>query len=144
MIAVLLAPLALAAAASVAVPPVDNEIEVIGNRLRSWRGKWKLRDGAVTCKTTRSTGDKAIDALGCDAMVECIAPVAPQFTALDEAKLKRAEAEQRANALLEAAKIGECIAARRNDGIAALAAARRAAKADAAANATANATGRAQ
>lgn len=117
--------LALAAAQPVAEPPVDHEIEVIANKLRTWRGNWKLRKGAVACKTKRSTGDKAIDAIGCDAMVQCIAPIAPQFAALGEEKLPKDEMNQRANALVAEAGIGDCIFSRRETGIAALAAERR-------------------
>lgn len=118
--------LALAAAPPpVAAAPVDQEIEVIGDRLREWRGRWRLRGGAVTCKTTRSTRDRAIDAIGCDALVQCIAPITPQWAALEEAKLPRAELQTRANALLEEAKIGDCVFEKREAGIAALAAARK-------------------
>ncbi|WP_086607005.1 hypothetical protein [Erythrobacter donghaensis] len=108
-----------------AEPPVDHEIEVIANKLRTWRGDWKLSKGNVTCKTKRSTGDKAIDAIGCDAMVQCIAPIAPQFVALGESKLPKDEMNRRADALLKDAGIGECVVSRREAGIAALAAARR-------------------
>ncbi len=117
--------LALSAAQPVAEPPVDHEIEVIANKLRTWRGDWKLSKGNVTCKTKRSTGDKAIDAIGCDAMVQCIAPIAPQFVALGESKLPKDEMNRRADALLKDAGIGECVVSRREAGIAALAAARR-------------------
>jgi hypothetical protein len=121
---VLFVSFALAAAEPAAEPPVENEITVIGNKLRDWRGKWRTRKGVVSCKTTRSTGDKAIDAIGCNAMVQCIAPVAKQWAALDS-KLPKDEINRRANAMLEEAGIGECVAARREAGIAALAAARR-------------------
>jgi hypothetical protein len=117
--------LALAAAEPVAEPPVDNEIEVIGRRLREWRGRWKFSGDAVTCKTKRSTGDKAIDAIGCDAMVQCIAPIAPQFDAIETSKLPKDEMNRRGNALLQEARIGECVAAKREAGIAALAEQRR-------------------
>jgi hypothetical protein len=126
VIAPLLAPFALVAAAGpVAEAPTDHAIEVIGNRLRVWRGKWRFRDGGVTCKTTRSTGDKAIDAIGCDAMVQCIAPIAPQFAALTQAKLPKDEMNRRSDALVNEAGVGECIFAKREAGIAALAAVRR-------------------
>jgi hypothetical protein len=122
---VLLVLLALAAAQPVAEPAVDNEITVIANKLRAWQGSWKLRKGAIICKTTRSTGDRLIDAIGCDAMVQCIQPLAPQWSALNEAKLPKDEANRRADALQKEAKVGECVFARREAGIAALAAARR-------------------
>ena len=125
MIAPLLAPLALAAAEPVAEPAAENEITVIGNRLRDWAGRWKLRKGAIACKTTRSTGDKAIDAIGCNALVQCLTPLASQFSALEKAKLSQEETTARARALHEEAKVRECVTDRRSDGIAALVAARR-------------------
>lgn len=122
----MIAALALGAAAQPAAePPVDTEITVIANKLRDWRGNWRLRKGAVSCKTTRSTGDKAVDALGCDAMVACIAPIAPQIDAIDVKKVGKEAAQQQVNGLFEAARVSDCLTARREAGIAALAAARR-------------------
>ncbi|GAA0757543.1 hypothetical protein FHS52_000467 [Erythromicrobium ramosum] len=125
MMTLALAALLQSAAEPVKEPEVDNEILVIGRKLQDWRGTWRLNDGTVSCKTRRSTGDKAIDAIGCDAMVQCIAPIAPDFAAIEDAKLPKTEAQQRANLLLESAKIGDCIFAKREAGIAALAAERR-------------------
>jgi hypothetical protein len=117
--------LALAAAQPVAEPAVENEITVVANRLRDWEGRWKLRKSAITCKTTRSTGDKAIDTIGCDALVQCLTPLAPQFSALEKAELSQEETTARARALHEEAKVWECVADRRSGSIAALVAARR-------------------
>ena len=120
------ATLAFAAAEPVAeVPTPENEITVIANKLRSWRGRWKFSGEAVTCKTKRSTGDKAIDAIGCDAMIQCIAPIAPQFEAIENSKLPKDEKNRRGNALLQEARIGECVSGKRDAGIAALAERRR-------------------
>jgi hypothetical protein len=121
----LIAALALAATQPVAEPPAQNEITVIANKLRDWRGNWRMRKGALSCKTTRSTGDKAVDALGCDAMVACIAPIAPQIDAIDVKKVGKEAAQQQVNGLFEATKVYDCMFARREAGIAALAAARR-------------------
>lgn len=122
----LVAPIALAATEPVAeVPPPENEITVIANKLRDWRGRWRLRKGAITCKNTRSTGDKAIDAIGCDALVKRLTPLAPQFVVLETAKLSKEETAARAGAIQDEAKAWECVTDRRSDGIAALVAARR-------------------
>jgi hypothetical protein len=121
----LIATLALAAAQPAPEQPVGDEIVVISRKLESWRGSWRLRDGAVTCKTRRSTGDKAIDAVGCDAMVSCIGPLAPRFAEIEASKADKAEMQRQADAMLEGARIGECLTARREAGIAALAEARR-------------------
>ena len=117
--------LAFAAAEPVAEPAVEHEIEVIGNRLRSWRGEWKMHDGGVRCKTKRSTGDREIDALGCAAMVTCMTPLVPQWQEIERAKLTRKESSSRLNALLASADVSGCLLTVRENGIAALVAARR-------------------
>ncbi|KPF63879.1 hypothetical protein [Porphyrobacter sp. AAP60] len=122
---VLVAALAISVAQPAVTPPADNEIVVMGNKLRDWRGSWKMRKGVMTCKTKRSTGDKAIDAIGCDAMVQCFTPIAPRFTALEASKLPKDELNRQANTLLNDAGIGDCLTATREAGIAALVAARR-------------------
>ncbi|PKP95500.1 MAG: hypothetical protein CVT75_01640 [Alphaproteobacteria bacterium HGW-Alphaproteobacteria-14] len=125
----LLAAFALAAAQPVAEPATeptpDTEITVIANRLRDWHGRWRLRKGAVACKTTRSTGDKAIDAIGCDALVTCIAPLAPRFAEIEATKAAKEELSRRTNSLMTEAGVNDCLLAKRKAGIAALAAARR-------------------
>lgn len=127
MIAVALS-VALVGAQPAAEAPVDNEITVIANKLRDWRGRWRLDKGAVACKTTRSTGDKAIDAVGCEAMVACIGPLAPRFAELEALRLGKDELARRANALLAEARVNDCMSARHEAGVAALAAARRSAR----------------
>jgi len=121
----LLVALALAAAPPVAEAPADNEITVVANRLRDWRGTWRMNKGAVTCKTKRSTGDKAIDAIGCDAMVACIGPLAPRFVELEATELPKEELAGRATALMTEGRVYECLFATREAGIAALVAERR-------------------
>ncbi|KEO89411.1 hypothetical protein EH31_12250 [Erythrobacter longus] len=106
-------------------PEVENEIVVIGRQLRDWRGSWKLKDGAVVCKTRKSTGDKDIDAIGCDAMTSCMTPLVPEFVALEQMDLSRREMGNRLNAVLEQGNVGQCTFSRREEGIEALAAARR-------------------
>lgn len=115
----------LLAVMPVAAPPapaVAEEIVVIGRKLADWRGIWKSRKGVLSCKTTRSTGDKAIDAVGCQALIACTTPLVPQFQAIAGAKLAKAERDARMNTLAQS--IGPCLVERRADGIAALADAR--------------------
>lgn len=64
-----------------AAVPVDSEITVMARRLKDWRGDFKLRKGAVTCKTRRSTGDREIDAVGCATMIACYSPLVPEIQA---------------------------------------------------------------
>jgi hypothetical protein len=124
----LIAALALAAAQPAAEPPVVDEIVVMGNKLRDWRGTWRVRDGVVKCKTKRSTGDREIDAIGCGAMVNCMTPLVPQWQAIEDADLPKAELEARLNGLLQTAKVSDCFKAAREQSISALVTARRSAR----------------
>lgn len=121
----MVATLALVAAQPAVDAPADDEIVVMGNKLRDWRGSWRVRDGVVKCKTKRSTGDREIDAIGCGAMVTCMTPLVPQWQEIEDADLPKAELEGRLNGLLQSAKVGDCFGTVREQGIAALVAARR-------------------
>lgn len=122
---IIAASLALAAAQPAVEAPIDNEITVVANRLRDWRGSWRLKKGAVTCKTKSSTGDKAIDAIGCDAMVACVTPLAPRFAELEASGLPKKDLTSRASALMTEEGVYDCLFTKRQAGIAALVAARR-------------------
>lgn len=101
-----------------------DDIVVIGERLKEWRGKFRVRNGRVTCKTVKSTGDRAVDAIGCDAMVACLAPVSPQFEAVANTVIDPRERDQKLNALLET--LHGCLTETRRAGIESLVARRRA------------------
>ena len=49
----------------------EDEVVVIGERLRRWAGTITSNPLGTRCRTTESTGDAAIDAIGCDAMTTC-------------------------------------------------------------------------
>ena len=121
----LFATLALVAAQPMPEPTAVDEITVVANKLRKWRGNWKLSGDAITCKTKGSTGDKGIDAIGCDALVACITPLAPRLAEIKRAKAPNKELSRRANALMTEAGVYDCIFAKREAAIAAFVAARR-------------------
>lgn len=112
--------LATPAAAAAEAPPADaSPIVVIGQRLKDWRGTWGSKKGVLVCRTTRSTGDGEIDAIGCSALVACASPLVPQFQAIAAAKLSRRERERRLSAASQA--MIPCLEREREAGIAALA-----------------------
>ena len=81
----LLVPLLLAAASAGAPPAreASNEIVVIGQKLeKRWKGHLVKDKGRLACKTKRSTGDAAIDAIGCGAMLHCMLAIEAQMDAL--------------------------------------------------------------
>jgi hypothetical protein len=71
------------AQASPATPPAapEEDVTIIGKRLASWVGKVSTTFGITTCRTTRSTGDAAIDAVGCTALKRRWSEYRPQIAA---------------------------------------------------------------
>ncbi|MEA3008822.1 MAG: hypothetical protein QOJ91_514 [Sphingomonadales bacterium] len=69
-----LAALALAVAPQ-AEPPAENDIVVIGQRVRRIKFRIKLDNaGRTVCRITRSSGDAEIDGLACDTARPCVRP----------------------------------------------------------------------
>lgn len=91
---------------------VAEEMVVIGQRLRTWRGRITPAGAALRCVTTTSTGDAEIDRLGCSAMVACFTPMRPRMEA--SADRRRAAAERRAIARAVEHELGPCLV-QRND-----------------------------
>jgi hypothetical protein len=119
--------LALALQPVIAEPAAkQQEIVVIGQKLKTWRGVIKTRKGIPTCKTRKSSGDKAIDAIGCDAMMACWLPQQDNLSNLKMTSLNKAEFDSLSKPIFE--KIGTCLVEKREDGIAALASRRAASK----------------
>lgn len=116
----------LAAASPVAVPAAEVPIVVIARKLKDWRGGWRTRKGVYECRTTRSTGDAAIDALGCAAIDACVKPQVAAFQAIADSKVPKADRNRRMSDL--ATSLTPCMEQHRVAGIAALADARAAAQ----------------
>ncbi|WP_066482396.1 MULTISPECIES: hypothetical protein [unclassified Sphingomonas] len=96
-----------------------DDIVVIGKRLGLWRGSFRIVKDKVRCKTRQSTGDRAIDAIGCDALVQCAGMLAPRLAATDTPALEPSvQATMKADVQRE---LGECVFEKRRDGIADLA-----------------------
>jgi len=113
--------LALAMSAPVAegAPTAEPEITVIARKLAKWRGNWAIKRGHASCKTSKSTGDREIDAVGCSAILDCMPRFQSQFQALADAKLPKAVFAARAEPINK--QFGVCITGEREAGIAALA-----------------------
>lgn len=98
----LLAFLLAAEPATAAMPP-ENEIVVLAHKLQAWRGKLGAgRDGAMSCKTTKSTGDRAVDAIGCQALQTCLGPLQHELAAIAGADAPKDERRRRLDALAQA------------------------------------------
>jgi ferredoxin len=86
------APLGSAHGAS---PPesLEEEIVVVGRKLVDWRGQATFMNKRPRCKTIKSTGDAAIDRIGCDAMTYCIVNTRDAFAIRDKGKDKAAASD---------------------------------------------------
>ena len=112
----------LALAIQAAADPVissQDEIVVIAQKQKYWRGYLKYKKDVATCKTTRSTGDKAIDKIGCDAMIACFPKHRGDLTALAEQYKKKSEFNAAAKPIY--AEMGKCVVSNRDQGISELA-----------------------
>jgi hypothetical protein len=99
------APSPLAAAA-------EDDIVVIGNRLNGWDGKISYTFGIRNCRTTKSTGDKEIDTIGCRVLADCFLPMKQRIIGAAKAAGRDAEKRKAAQAPLNA-ELTACVNARR-------------------------------
>lgn len=116
---VLAALIFLQTAPEAAEPAPDSDIVVLGQKLRNWKGTWRSRKGAVSCRTTKSSGDPEVDAVSCEGLIACLSPDAARIEVLMHGKGKRAERQSALNELLAGKKA--CLDDRHKRGIAALA-----------------------
>ena len=70
-----------------ALDETQNEIVVIGERLKKWTGKYKIRGEKMRCKTKTSSGDREIDVIGCSAFETCASRLKEQIAASDSKSL---------------------------------------------------------
>ncbi len=83
--------IALALQSAVVAPAgadtVEQDIVVTASKLDRWKGKFSLRGEKFKCKTTQTSGDKAIDPIGCAAIVQCIEPHRAELRQSDDKAL---------------------------------------------------------
>lgn len=115
--------LALALQTAAAAPPADaqvaEEVVVIGEKMKAWRATMRLSKKGAECKVKVSTGDAAIDRIGCTAMEQCWPDFLPRFEATRAKDVTAADRKTRTAALNK--ELGSCVMARRHAAIAALA-----------------------
>lgn len=122
----LLALLLQTAAAQASVAEAgDQDIIVTASKLDRWKGKFSLRGERFKCQTTQTSGDKAIDPIGCAAIVECIEPHREQLRQSDDEALGVPARIAIKKAILDA--LGPCVRDTRKAMVAAFVARRRAA-----------------
>ncbi len=72
-------------------PEVAREIVVMGKKLKDWKGGVSKLGGRMVCTTKKSSGDKALDAIRCGAMLSCMKPLEPRIDTLMGSNLARRE-----------------------------------------------------
>jgi hypothetical protein len=87
-----LAFLLLAQQPPVAAPDsaVQNEIVVIGEKLKAFGFKLKTKKGSTVCTITKTTGDPQIDQIGCDAMTQCFSSLNSRIEMIQDRKTPKA------------------------------------------------------
>lgn len=70
---------------------VKEQIILIGERLKTWQGGIYKREGDLTCRIGKGTGDLEIDAIRCGALIECFAPLADPMDAVYASDLPEAD-----------------------------------------------------
>jgi hypothetical protein len=85
----------------------NNEIVVVGKKLDRWRGEFSLRGEKFKCKTKRSSGDKQIDPLGCQAIKLCIVPLQSRLTESDNKALGTARQKELKKEIFD--DLGACV-----------------------------------
>ena len=88
-LAILLAFAGASAQAQTPPPPapaapdlVEQQIVVIGEKLKGRKGSVAKAEGRLVCRTRTSTGDRKLDAIRCGAMLTCVRPLEPQVDEL--------------------------------------------------------------
>jgi hypothetical protein len=87
--------------------PVADEIVVIGQRLKTWKGRVAQTRGALGCVTTRSAGDPEVDRIACDAMVACVTPLRHRLEAAGDKRRPKAERQAIRSAVER--EVGPCL-----------------------------------
>lgn len=107
---------------TVAPPPADpvaEEIVVIGEKMKAWRAAIRFGKKGTECTVKVSTGDAAIDRIGCAAMEQCWPEFHPRFEATRAKSVTAADRKTRTAALNQ--ELGTCVMARREAAVAELA-----------------------
>ncbi|WP_375291187.1 hypothetical protein [Qipengyuania sp.] len=102
--ALLLMTAAAPVAATPAPPAPSTEIAVIRKRLATWRGSMKKKGDHFVCKTRKTSGDAALDAIRCDAMRYCAQQVDGRMQAVLSASLPKADRQSRMDAVAQSMK----------------------------------------
>jgi hypothetical protein len=112
------APVAHAAAKTAPVKTAPD-IAPLEKKLAGWKGRWGYNDAKFVCETTKTTGDSAVDSVGCRALVQCLGPEGERLNAIAQGAGSDKDRADGIQAIV--AKSAPCVAEKRHDGLIALA-----------------------
>lgn len=72
-------------------PQPTTDVVVMGERMKNWRASVRERKGRMVCTTRTSTGDRELDAIGCNAMATCLTELKPRLNATLDKTLAAAD-----------------------------------------------------
>jgi hypothetical protein len=100
-------------------PKIAAQVPAIAAKLKGWQGQWGAAGNKLACRTIKTTGDAAIDMIGCAALVECVTPAFPALKTIADGKEAPDVKKRRIAAKL--ATLNPCLSQKRGLGIARLA-----------------------
>jgi hypothetical protein len=100
-------------------PQTKADISVLEAKLGKWKGRWGYNDDKFVCETTQSSGDSAVDSVGCSALVTCLGPEGQRLNAIAQGAGDDKTRAEEIQAI--ARKSAPCVAEKRHAGLIALA-----------------------
>lgn len=94
------------------------DLSELEKKLEVWKGRWGYNDGKFGCETRNTSGDSAVDSVGCQALMACLGPEEQQLNAIAQG----AGDDRTRGAEMQAivAKAQPCITEKRHQGLIAL------------------------
>ena len=100
-------------------PRIAAQVPEIAAKLKGWQGQWGAVGDKLACRTVKTTGDDAIDMIGCAALVECVTPAFPALKTIADGADTPDVKKSKISAKL--ATLNPCLSEKRGLGIARLA-----------------------
>ena len=100
-------------------PDTKVDISVLKTRLAKWKGRWGYHDDKFVCETTQSSGDSAVDSVGCGALISCLGPEGQRLNSIAQGAGNDKDRADEIQAIVR--KSAPCVADKRHDGLIALA-----------------------
>ncbi|WP_206242497.1 hypothetical protein [Novosphingobium terrae] len=96
-----------------------SDLSALEKKLEVWKGRWGYNDGKFGCETRNSSGDSAVDSVGCQALMACLGPEEQRLNAIAQGAGDDKTRGSEMQAIV--AKAQPCIAEKRHQGLIALA-----------------------